>query len=41
MLAYLLLEDGKRSTSIGERTEGVDWRILREVQVLECDLDLW
>ena len=41
MLAYLLLEDGELSMSVGKRTEGVDWRTLREGQVLECALDLW
>jgi hypothetical protein len=40
-LAYLLLENGELSMSVGKRTEGVDWRTLREGQVLECALGLW
>ena len=41
MLVYLLLENGELSMSVGKRTEGVDWRTLREGRVLECALDLW
>lgn len=40
-LVRLLSEDGELTVSIGKRTEGVDWRTLREGQVLECDLDIW
>lgn len=36
-----LLADGERTLSVGEDTEGVDWRTLRVGQVLECDLDIW
>lgn len=40
-LVRLVSEDGELTMSVGKRTEGVDWRTLREGQVLECDLDMW
>jgi hypothetical protein len=41
MLAYILLEAGELSMSVGKRTEGVDWKNLREGQVLERAPNLW
>lgn len=39
-LVHLLSEDGELTMCVGKRTKGVNWRTLREGQVLECDLDM-
>ncbi|TXI83940.1 MAG: hypothetical protein E6Q40_10200 [Cupriavidus sp.] len=40
-LVRLLADDGETTLSVGKLTEGIDWRTLREGQVLICELDLW